>query len=378
LRTIRRCGPVLVNMPATRANLAVYFPDAHEFIEDGYDQPDYTLAMLKGTFGDTDVHREEIIIETGEIPYDGLVLLRAKWIHAKAVPILRSWIEAGGILVTDGLPERTHRDQPIEWGFPQDLTVTSGGVLPFAATLAGRGRIITLNTDVENLLKKCCEAKVLDPVGVRLFRLALRDILDTCLTPNVRAEYAESATSVDTVEAMLRGNAHGMLLTVVNHLPEPREVTVTVRRPDIAWLVDMETLEAVSITDRNDEVFTLKLTVPGRWARMIAGYQAKPNGVKIRIAERTLAPGDKLVYTVQVKKSWRGTLEGGALLHVNAFNPDGRPVSRFSCKRAPTDGFATFATTIPMNAQLGKYTLEAVLPQTGSKARATFRVKSAN
>lgn len=376
-RLIRRCGPMLTEMPAVRANLAVYYPDAHEAINNGYDQPDYTFAFLKSSFGDTDIHRERVILEKGEVPYAGLVMLRAEYVHADAVPILQRWLRSSGVLVTDGLPTKTHRGELIDWGMPEDLAVTAPGQpggIGFSVTPIGQGRVITLAEDIEERFGTLAEASALAPGELQRLRRALRDILDTCLTPNVRVEYEEAAGSLDTIEAGLRGGRDGAMLVVVNHQPEAQEITVTLHRPDLKWFVDMATFEEVEAVSAGGSV-VLRLNVPGRWARVFTGYGARPGGIALKIEEGQLSPGDELAYSARVKRGFRGTAVGGVLIEATVTGPDGREIARLGGARAPLDGVVQLGGIIPVNALPGRYEVAVTLPQVGKTRTKTFVVE---
>ncbi|MBT3377368.1 MAG: hypothetical protein HN742_06015 [Lentisphaerae bacterium] len=378
LRLIRRCGPMLTEMPAVRANVAVYFPDAQESIANGYDQPDYTFAFLKAGFGDTDIHRERVILENGTVPYTGLVMLRTEYLHADAVPILQRWLGSGGVLITDELPTRTHRDEPIEWGIPADLTVVApvqDGGIGFSVTPVGQGRVIMLAEDIEKRLGTLAESKGSSVAELRHLRAALRDILDTCLSPNVRVDYVGSGSSVDTVEAGLRGGPDGAVLVVVNHRPEAMDVAVTLNRSSLRWFVDMASWDRVEVALAGDDSLVLNLTVPGRWGRVLAGYGLRPTGIVLELADRRLRPGENVEYRVRAKGGFRKVASGGVLIETTVIGPDGVRIARLGGKCAPLDGMAQLGGSIPLNAKPGRYEVLATLPQTGDKRRKTFTVE---
>ncbi len=367
LRTIGRCGPLLVNMPALPAKLAVYFPDAHEFIEDGYDTPEYTLSMLKGTFGTTDIRREELIIERGTVGCPVMLMLCTKWLHEDAVPILQHWLKTGGVLITDGLPEKTHREKKIDWPIgPAALKHNS----QFAWTEAsfGKGRVIILETNIEKRFHDLCQAKTLEPATLRSLRYAFRDLIETFVKADLVTRYTEQGDSVDIIEPGLRGNGSGIFLTVVNHRPQRETVETILRRDDIHCLVDMETMKPVPFT-RTPEGIRIELDVPSRWARLLAGYPRKPSGLELKLAKTVLKPGEPLVYSVQSRDC------AGVLLDVSVRNSRGEIVTRLGGSRAPADGKAEFSIPLPINSALGMYTIHAEVPQFGLTTEAQFEVR---
>ncbi len=367
LRTIGRCGPLLVNMPALPAKLAVYFPDAHEFIENGYDTPEYTLSMLKGTFGTTDIRREELIVERGTVGCPAMLMLRTKWLHEDAVPILQEWLKSGGVLITDGLPQKTHREKKIDWPVGPAARKHNKH---FAWTEAsfGKGRVIILETNIEKRFHDLCQAKTLEPAALRSLRYAFRDLIETFVKADLVTRYTEQGDSVDIIEPGLRGNGSGVFLTVVSHRPQPQTVEMILRRNDIACLVDLETMKPVPFT-RTPEGIRIELDVPSRWARLLAGYPRKPSGLELKLARAALKPGEPLAYSVQSRDG------GGVLLDVCVRDPHGEIVTRFGGSRAPAGGKAEFSIPLPVNSVLGVYTIHAEAPQFGLTTRAQFEVR---
>ena len=381
-RLIRTCGPLLTVMPAIRAPLAVFFPEAQEFIENGYERPQYTLAMLKGTYGEVDIHWEGVVDETGVIPYAGLLLLRTRYLHEKTVPILRSWLEEGGVLFTDHLPESTHRGKAISWG------IEAGEPLPFhcgTRTLhvrparVGQGTVVFLQEDVETLFEEAVEAHpAANPDDIWDLRQAFGQILGAFAPPpTVRVGYRENQQSVDTVEAGLRGNRDAILLSVVSHRPETLMADVDVARPDIRWLVDMRTMKPLTPAARLKDGFRLRLSVPRRGARLIAGYRRPPRALRLGVDHDTVPPGGTLVYSVTVKGGMFSTVPGGVLVRTRVTDPHGRVISRFSKAMAPVSGQVDIPCAIPLNAMPGRYHIETRLPQTGAHTGVDFTIQAA-
>ncbi len=378
LRAIRRLGPVLNRMPALRANVAFLYPNTQEAIGNGYARPDYVLAALKGGFGDVDIHNEQVILENGGIPYSGMILLKTEYVHEDLPPLLRSWLRAGGTLICDRLPAKTHRGNPIEWNLGEEAlpgAVSPGDLIRYSVTRAGAGRLIRIENDINEEFRALVEDRTLQPEAVGAYRHALAAILNRRLSPNVRVQYEETSRSVDGVEAGLRGNEEGILVTVVNHQPDSRLVTLTVARPDIAWLVDAVTMRPVSFERTAEGSLLVELTVRGRWARLLTGYGTRPARLALDLEDRRLRRGEPLRYAIQVLDREKSLVKGGILLDVEVSDPNGVKVARFGTPSAPADGRHKVSVEIPINARKGKYRIVARAPQAGLSAAATFKVK---
>ncbi|NOY81715.1 MAG: hypothetical protein GXP31_12030, partial [Kiritimatiellaeota bacterium] len=306
LRLIRKLGPVLRRMPAVRAPLAVIYPNSQEAIGDnGWPRPDYLFAALRGGFGDVDIANEQLLTESGGIPYRALVLLKTTFVHADFVPLLRQWLRGGGLLVCDRLPQKTHRGRDIAWGFPPLPAPerAAGGPLRIAGPVrVGRGRILVLGGDPDADFKNLVEAPRPDPAAVRAFRTALGDLLRPLAEPGVHVEYAETPQSVDLIEAGLRGNRDAVLLAVVNHQPAPRDVRATLRgRSELSWFVDAATGQEVPWTREADGSVALELSVSGRWARFVLGYRTRPARLVPAAAPQVVERGGRVELAVEVR-----------------------------------------------------------------------------
>ncbi|MEW6359865.1 MAG: hypothetical protein AB1696_26245 [Planctomycetota bacterium] len=377
LRSIRRLGPVLNRMPSVPAPVAILYPNTQEAVGDGYLAPDYALAALRGGFGDVDIYSEEVVIEKGAIPYRGLILLKAEYVHERLVPMLKSWMLDGGVLVCDRLPARTERGAAINWGLDEKETVPFPGRNPlirFSVSRVGKGRIIRIENDIDKEFEERVEARQLDPAAVRAYRLALAAVLDTALTPNVRVAYDETETSVDLIEAGLRGNEDAVLLSVVNHQPNAQRVAVTLNRPDVRWLVDAVSMTPIEFERTNNGALSLPLDVEGRWARLIAGYRKKPQRLELGVANEKVRPGEELRYHVRVLDEFGKLVPGGILLEIEVHGPDGVLVPRLGGPRAPLSGEQTISVPIPINACIGQYRVDVRAPQADLSAVAGFLV----
>lgn len=264
---IGRLGPTLAATPALRSRLAVLHPNAHEMIRNGYNRPDHLLELLKGVFGDLDVLPEQIVQESGTIPYAGLFLLDAEFLHAEAVGPLRKWLDEGGVLYCDRLPTRTHRDQPIQWtglGEPQT------GVHGLRLRAWGKGQVVFLPENPEPILQELAEAKLLDPPALAEKLRILAEQIEATIGPMPlrisSRDMAGDGRNVDTVVAGLRGSGGQRLLTVVNHRDVPVEATL--RFTDRTWRYRDAIDPRQPVADQPGK---LVLQLPPRGYRVLAG-----------------------------------------------------------------------------------------------------------
>ena len=262
-RQIERLGPRLASLPVPRSRLALLHPNAHERINNGYQRPDHTLELLKGVFGDIDVLPEQLVCESGDIPYAALLLLDAEYLHADAVAPLQRWLAQGGVLLCDRLPTRTHRNQPIIWqASPPDARRTRA---------VGRGRIAFLPENPETDLQALAEAPALDAPALNAKVQRLADWIEAAagampIRIAVR-DLAATEPSADTVVVGLRGHAAERLVTVVNHRPVAVEATIRLRDP-VAWRYRDALAAGEAVPARPG---TLVLEIPAHGHRVLSG-----------------------------------------------------------------------------------------------------------
>jgi len=377
LRSIRRIGPMLKHMPPTRASVAILFPSSEQAISNGYPTPQYALQAIQGGYGECDVHSEEIILEKGRIPYDGLVLLGAEYVHEDLVPLLKSWLTAGGVLICDKLPAKTHRNAAIEWDMGGDLEPGKRlEPIRWSVEAVGQGKLVLIDNDLNGEFGELVEAEALDAAACGAYRSALAGLLDGLgLVPKVRVSYSETAQSVDLVAAGLRGEEDGMLITVVNHQPDAQDVRVVVAGKDLSWFVDVDTMTPVPFARAGQFGATLSLRIPGRWARMIAAYRVKPVSIAARLRTARLEAGSDLRYRVAALDESGRPVKGGILLQVQVTDPEGNIVTRYGGSFAPVDGVRQVRVPVALNAPKGTYTLTAHAPQIDARDAVQFEVR---
>lgn len=260
-REINRLGPTLASSPAVRSQLAILHPNADEKIRNGYARPDHTLELLKGVFGDLDVLPEQVVRESGTIPYQSLLLLDAEFLHEDTVAPLQQWIGNGGILFCDRLPTRTQRGQPIVWTGLGEATPGVGGC---HIRSLGKGKVAFLPENPEPTLQALVEAASPDSAAVARQVHQLADTIEAIAGPMplrvaVR-DIAEAPTCVDTVLVGLRSTPKGSLLIAVNHRPVPVEASIDLR--DKAWRF-RDTLDSPLPFSLKGTVLTLHLAPRG-------------------------------------------------------------------------------------------------------------------
>jgi hypothetical protein len=378
-RTIRRLGPLLKHLPSAPAPLAILFPDSQQAISDGYPTPDYALQFLRAGFGECDVQHEQVLLESRRIDARGLVLLKTEFLHEDLVPLLQQWLRAGGVLICDQLPSRTHRGKTIDWGFGTNLRSQPDlGPLHWSLEQVGAGRLVILTNDLTAELRALVEANPLNPEPVSAYREALGKLLSSpdtgCgLTSRVRVDYHETPESVDVIEAGLRATDDACLVTVVNHQPQAQTVTLHLSDLPTGWLCDAASMTECQAT-RSGQDCTLQLEVLGRGARVLTGYRQQPARLSVEVLTPQVRPGAELAYEVTVLDSQGKPLPGGVLVEVEAQSPTGEVVSRYAWPCAPQQGRQAFRMPLALNAPSGRWTLTAVAPQAALRAESAFTV----
>ncbi len=187
--------------------------------------------------------------------------------------------------------------------------------------------------------------------------------------------YSETEESVDVIEAGLRGNENGMLLTVVNHQPTAQTVRVELDTGGRGWIVDTATMQPVSYTNSRSGKAQLFLEVPGRWARTLACYTAAPERIALQVGTPDSEAGDTLGYRFSALDSDGNPVKGGVLLEAEVAGPKGEIISRFGGAFAPVDGVQEVNVPVPVNAAKGDYTITVRAPQANLETAAAFKVE---
>jgi hypothetical protein len=159
-----------------------------------------------------------------------------------------------------------------------------------------------------------------------------------------------------------------------HHQPSEQEVTVALDRADLRWLVDMDDMSPMTAQVQDGKTL-LRLTVPARWARAVAGYRMRPAGVQLSMPGGRVQRDGTLSYSVTVAGEGQEPVMGGVLMEAEVTGPDGKPVSRFGGSFAPLSGTQTVRVPVPVNAAQGNYGLTIRFPQWGATSSTRFQVE---
>jgi hypothetical protein len=369
LPRIRRVGPLLLRLPRVRSMLAHFFPDSQQYVNNGYAAPTYAWHCLNEGWGMMDVYHEEVAREAGLGAYKGLLLLGTDLLYADMIPQLDSWIRAGGVLVTDKRLRLNHRGEAVT--APWDREATPRNTLPgftdlsYATWPHGKGRVIFWDFDADEQYKRLVEGD--QPEKAAALRADLARVLEQA---GLQAP-ASVSDPHGQMEVGLRAAQDTALVIVVNHNPEHDTGAVQLRGLGFqpAFACDLRTMKPVSFTPRNRGA-SLKLTLPGRSAAMIALYPGRPRTAKLTVEPAAARRNSQVVCDLVLSGQ-----KGCHLVELKVTDARGKPIPWLERAVATEAGRASLTLPVALNEPTGRHVVTAVLPQTGIKAQASYMVR---
>lgn len=365
LRAIRRLGPLLVRAKRQPARVAVLLAETHQLVHNGWKPPLYSLALLGQAAGDADVLHEAALEHPVPPELRAIYILGADALSREAFERLTAWVAAGGELLLDHLPTIDERGRPLPWPpMPADQRRVN----------LGDGHVTQLLEPLEPRLTRAVESgdDALWQQAVEELRTSLAQTL-AGPSPVVTAQVLRNRLQTDVG---VRTAGQSAMIIVVNHDPAPQEVEVELTdwpfRP--AWVLDLVTGEELPGALTPDGKVILRQAIPGRWARLVGVYAARPTTLAIALGSESVRRGGPLAYRVTLHADG-APAAGVHLLSLTVRGPDGRVHSRLGGERSAVDGVCEVAGTVPLNIPPGDYTVRAETPFAGLVAEARVRIE---
>lgn len=389
---IRKASPLLAKLEKQASPLAMMFPHTNcvlnprpKELPEGYvgigfyhkeERPfnrwypsGYTpfnsYEFLFRYFGECDVIEERLVAEGRLAMHRALALLATTYIHADAVRNIRQFIENGGILICDRIPEFDHTGRRIDF-LPQLAWTEESifGNVKLKSAKMGRGSVYLLSTDLDDLYTDILLSE--DARRDRILSEKFQEIMF------VRERILPAVLSTNPqVEASILENDQFIAVVAINHGSTQQTTTVKVFRPgyDVQKAVDLITFEQFQIRETPDG-FEFEITLSDRSGRFIGLYSAPAENIVAK-GSRKWKPGDEPDMTIIPVRDGKSA-QGEYLVNLTCKNPRGETAWS---KIASINGTGyRVCSKIPANEISGKWVLDAELLLNGHSLRWEWEV----
>lgn len=334
--------------------------------------PINAFELLTRAFGEADLVPEQLLdAELGH--YGALLVTGIVYLPRAAAHEIERFVRSGGVLLTDGLPQRDEDGMPLVDiaalnDAPVAETIEIDGPLQAQVAPLGDGLVIRFSRDLADTYAAAFEND--DPLRWQRLEEAVRRMLfDRGLRPAARANLPE-------VEAGLRRGVNCALLVLANHAPTDVCTQVSVYEPgfSVGWVVDPATGEEIPF-DREDDTVVIDVRLPGRDGRSLALYPVRPHANRITVEQSLYRLGDVLAYVVQVVDPTGVPALGHHVLEIQVTDPTGEPRHRYGGQRTTADGELQVETPLAVNEHRGIWQISVFDRLTRSSSSAQFTVE---
>jgi hypothetical protein len=388
MKEVRNLAPLLTRSRVPRAKAAFLFPRTQNvLLQEEYWNVMVALEAFRQAYGELDCLHEEQLA-TGDLnAYQVLVLFDIHLLKRQDAETIRAWVQAGGNLLADEVPSLDEGRKPLGV-FEQVFNVTGDADIADVATpipgtkahlgghrsyqaggqqslvynnLCGKGRATLLNFQVKDCyFDALTSANAEDAADAIL--VMLRKAAASC-PPNV-------TSSNPGIEAALRQTKQGTtLLVLINHESKRETTQVTLPHLPPGGIVrDMVTGERIKAGPQ----YAMPLQCPWGQTRALGIFPSNPKGVRLEGLKTTYAPGDIVEYSLTLDGK---AIRGNYLMDVSVTGPDGRKLQSFSALTCTEDATCRRRFRLPVNAQPGKWTVQARSLWDGAQAAGGFTAK---
>ncbi len=365
---IRSVGALLNRLRRPASELALYFPQADYYsrVKEPH-RPRYAYELLIRAFGDADVAHEAAALRKGFAGRKALVLCDTRVLPDAAAARINEFVRAGGLLICDRIPRHNDRGEPcqIDPKLFQAGAVSRLGALATVRSVAyGRGRCLLLDRSLDKLYYDAVETP--RPADEKLLReWVWRTLRGAGLKPHARPAAPDFETG-------LRLGDDTALLVVVSLSPKrlTRRVEINGLPFKPRYVVELPSYKPVEFRGG-----ALDATLAPRHGKMIAFYPAKP--AKLRLHAQDAPRGGRFSCSVELFDAAGAPCRGARLVELVVRDPQGVVRRRFGGRWTTTNGRLTRAVAMPVNAPLGRWTVECRALGTPLSARAAFRTAAA-
>ncbi|MBI2195045.1 MAG: hypothetical protein HYU36_23940 [Planctomycetes bacterium] len=398
VRKVRRASPLLERAQAPRRRIAMAF-NYHDrlyrfpphFLPEGYvglgfygrDERPYDTVwpyhkapinvaeMLFRAFGEVDVIDQSALREGALDDYGGFVLTDTEVMDEPDAEALVRFVERGGSLIADRIPERNLEGKPLTLVAPlfqgetqvffKDVTITRA--------CFGGGRTLRVSADLNELYSGSVER------GESKHRYALKDLVrsfffDAGLRPHAQSSHAE-------IEANVLLTPDTVVLVAASHAEERQTTRITIYHPPVpvSCTCDLVTQESVPFT-RVTEGIEITLGLDEREGRLIGLYPEMPSGVAVVPDHAAFRRGGRLAFQVELASASGRRVRGDHLLDVCVRDPHGEERMQFGGRLCASNGLLRIDEPLAVNARLGDWTITVVEPFTERQVMARFVVRA--
>jgi len=351
---VRALGPLLAASHRPLAPVAVIQPYTTQYMTEDDVRPKYAYEYLTQAWGEADVVDERILRERGIAPYQCLVLLAAKWMDSNMAPQLVEFVENGGLLIYDELPEFDENMNELTW--PEEMAHGQehswGEGMPIERCPYGEGECVRLKFDPEQWCRTAAEED--QPQKGQAFRDAIRKLIDAHgIRPRARC-------SNPHFEAGVRQAQGSSLLIVVSHAEETEETTVSLHdlAHPVGFVCDMFTGEPVPYQHDGDAL-ACKVRLGSRCGRIIGLYPQRPAAVELTLSRKKFARGEKMKYRLSITDTRGKLIQGSHLVQVAVTDPQGQLRHSYSGQFLCRGGRRVVSADLTQNAPTGQWTISA-------------------
>jgi len=409
MNEVKSIAPLLARSRRRPARACFIFPRTqHLLLQEEYWNVMVAYEAFLQAYGELDCVHEDQLRDGKLDEYDVVALFDVHCLPQPCAEVLRGWVEAGGLLIADEVPQTDERRQrmatldgvfgvgstPSQSNTPVALsepghphlpivrTYEPAGATPLsgAPTLAdgrpaflrhafGRGSALLMQFPLKDAyLAHLMEADDEAPEFAALS--VLRSVLQA------EGSRAGVRSSNPGIEACVRETPEGTLLVLlINHECHRPAAQISVRgAPPNAFVQDLMSGRPIERPAMDDGELVLPAEVPFGQTRLYGIFPGRPTGLAASLEPDRAQPGDmlKLVAALAGIQEADG---GSFLMDVAVRGPDRRLREVFSGRRCTAGRALQLDLRLPVNAQRGKWQVSVSLPWTKSEAHAGLRVR---
>ena len=327
--------------------------------------------LFHRTFNDLDQVDEQLLCEA-PLDYQAIVVCDCTFLMRNTMEKLRAFVEAGGVLVLDCMPQRDENGSSADFydSITRGEVLHAGVIVPglqHQVFSLGKGKVLhfsaslqTTYADVVESERTGVRARLEGAVAELLGELGLRS---RCISSN------------GDIDAGLRRTDDLCLVPVANTSPHRQTARVSLRE------LPFQPVFAANLTDGaffdvqgSDGAAGLEVALDGYHGALYALYPSKPRSLGLSMASRELKRGEELTYEVVLLSEEDTAAHGAFVVKAAVTDGDGREHARLGGPLVVRKGRLRFQKRLPVNARPGTWHVRISEPIIGLAAEAEFTV----
>jgi len=329
--------------------------------------------LFHRVFGDLDQMDEQLICEA-PMDYQAIVVSDCAFLMARTMEKLRAFVEAGGVLILDCVPERNEVGERTEFfsSLTRGTPLRSGVIVPglsYRIFAVGKGKALCFSASVQTSYADAVEneragvrARLESAVGALLGELRLDS---RCLSTN------------GDVDAGLRLGDGVCLVPVANTSGRGQTATIPVRelpfRPTFA--VDLTSGSFVAFRQSRGGV-EFDVALESYHGALYAFFPSRPESLKLTLATAEMRDGENLTADIVLLDKDGKSAPGAFLVNAAVTDGEGRVHPRLGGPLIVQNGSLRLERRLPVNAQPGTWQIALEEPILGLTAWAEFAVRA--